>query len=139
MDSVAVVYVIYAEHREAFISKDMYPNIQESNPRFPHNCVITRKAVPDNPMEDEGEETVIYEGICRSYDFHTTSTAGEVLTSTRKLSLPVRQQEWNEEHPIPLEGDLLVVNKGSHTEYGIVLDKMPGNLGTHLLWKYIRN
>ena len=117
----------------------MYPNIQEYNPRFPHTCVISRKAVPDDPMEDEGEALVIYEGVCRSYDFHTTSTAGDVMTSTRKLSLPVRQQEWNKDHPIPLEGDIVVVNKGSHSEYGVVLDKMPGNLGTHILWKYIRN
>lgn len=117
----------------------MYPNVHEQNPRFPHTCVIRRSVNPIDPMEDDQEGVVIYEGVCRSFDFHTTSDSGEVLTSTRKLSLPVRQQEWDEEHPIPIEGDTVEVDKGSHREYGIVIDKMPGNLGTHLLWRYVRN
>jgi len=117
----------------------MYPNVRENNPRFPHTCVIRRTAVPSSPMEDEGESVVVYEGECRSFDFHTTSDSGEVLTSTRRLSLPVRQQEWNEDRPIPLEGDTVEVDKGSHKEYGVVTDKMPSNLGTHILWKFIRN
>ena len=131
----------------------MYPNVRENNPRFPHTCVITRPAVNSNPLEDEQESVVIYEGQCRSFDFHTTDSRGEVITSTRKLSLPVRQNEWvsiddnsssstvdlSDKWLIPLEGDSIIVDKGSHREYGIVVDKMPSNLGTHLIWRFVRN
>lgn len=110
-----------------------------NNPRFPHSCVISRRVDDDDPMTDDGAVETIYSGICRSFDFHTTTDAGDVLTSTRKLSLPVRQDEWDEEHPIPQEGDSIVVDKGSYLEYGIVVDRMPGNLGTHILWRYGRN
>lgn len=129
----------------------MYPNVRENNPRFPHTCVITRPVANSNPLEDEQESVVIYEGQCRSFDFHTTDSRGDVITSTRKLSLPVRQNEWRTADEdsssgegtgkmlIPLEGDKIIVNKGSHTEYGIVIDKMPSNLGTHLIWRFVRN
>ncbi len=117
----------------------MYPNVREDNSRFPHTCTIKRSVRSDDPLADDEESVTIYEGVCRSSDFHTTSNAGDVITSTRKLSLPIRQQEWDEDHPIPLEGDEVSVNKGSHKEYGIILDKMPGNLGTTLLWRFVRN
>ncbi len=126
------------------------------NPRFPHTCVITRRIDDDDPMKDDDTFVTIYSGACRSFDFHTTSETGDVLTSTRKLSLPVKQNEWHEYDAsndesdessddsdvrlfIPQEGDSVVVNKGSYTEYGTVIDRMPGNLGTHILWKYGRN
>lgn len=108
------------------------------NPRFPHWCRISRPADSDDPMVDTGNDVVVYEGCCRSYDFHTTSVKGDVIATSRKLSLPVRQQEWGGSRPIPLEGDSVKVCKGSHCEYGIVKDKMPGNLGTHILWEYVR-
>lgn len=108
------------------------------NPRFPHYCKITRPQHSDDPMVDTESECVIYEGKCRSFDNHTTNQKGEVIYSVRKLSLPVRQQDWGEGRPIPLEGDTIKVCKSSHCEYGIVKDKMPGNLGTHLLWEYVR-
>lgn len=108
------------------------------NPRFPHCCKITRPQHSDDPMVDTTGERVIYEGVCRSFDNHSTNQNGDVLFNVRKLSLPVRQQEWGEGRPIPLEGDSICVCKGSHCEYGIVKDKMPGNLGTHLLWEYVR-
>lgn len=92
----------------------------------------------DNPMLDSSEECVVYEGICRSFDTHSTSNRGDVIEGSRKLSLPLRQQEWGKEWTIPLEGDSVCVCKGSHKEYGIVKDKMPGNLGTHILWEYVR-
>ena len=111
----------------------------QKNPRFPHTCVISRRVDDDDPMTDDDMVTTIYEGECRSFDYHTTNETGDVLTSTRKLSLPTRQDEWDEEHPIPQEGDSVVVDKGSYLEYGIVIDKMPSNLGTHILWRYGRN
>ena len=131
--------------------------VHEKNPRFPHTCVITRRVDDDDPMTDDDVSTVIYEGVCRSFDFHTTSETGDVLTSTRKLSLPVKQNEWSaykdesedesedesdegaKRFLIPQEGDYVVVDKGSYTESGVVIDRMPGNLGTHILWKYGRN
>lgn len=108
------------------------------NPRFPHYCKITRPMQSDDPMVDTAEECLVYEGPCRSFDNHTTNQSGDVLNSVRKLSLPVLQQDWGKEWPIPLEGDSIKVCKGSHCEYGVVKDKMPGNLGTHLLWEYVR-
>lgn len=113
-------------------------NVHEPNPRFPHHCVIKRRTDDGDPMTDEDNDVVIYNGVCRSFSFHTTSETGEVITSTRKLSLPVKQNEWNSTN-IPQEGDLVVVSKNGYEESGTVIDKMPGNLGTHVLWKFVRN
>lgn len=112
----------------------------QPNPRFPHTCVISRMSDDGDPMTDETEKTIIYQGKCRSFDHHTTSDSGDVLISNRKLSLPVKQSEWGtEQYPIPREGDVVEVQKYGYSEYGIVKDIMPSNLGTHLLWKYERD
>lgn len=108
-----------------------------SNPRFPHHCTIIRHG-KHNPLLKENEDIVVYDGVCRSFDVHTTSGNGEVITSERKLALPTKQDEWDEE-TIPREGDKVVVHKFGFTEYGLVVDRMPGNLGTHILWRYGRN
>lgn len=109
-----------------------------SNPRFPHTCIITRpKEV--GPMQDEEEVEIIYEGVCRAYEKNTTSDRGDVITSSRGLSLPLTREDWNERGLIPQEGDSVVVNRGSYDEYGRVIDKNPGNFGgTHLVWRYGR-
>ena len=109
------------------------------NPRFPHSCRITRPA-KHNPLSDEEEVIVIYEGACRAYDKNTTSDKGEVITSYRGLALPLTREDWVREGVVPLEGDSLEIDRGCNTEYGIVIDKNPGNFGgTHLVWKYGRN
>ena len=131
------------------------------NPRFPHTCRIIRysnndpmtdQAVLDDPMQDESpmqdeevaaevsENTakVIYEGKCRSYNKAVTSDNGEYNVSYRTLALPMKQDEWTEE-TIPLEGDRIELQRFGYKEYGIVVDKRPSNLGTHILWKYARN
>lgn len=108
------------------------------NPRFPHKCKILRYSPSKNPLEDEEEGVVVYEGICRGFDKLTTSVSGEVLSSYRGLSLPIKQNEWTSE-TIPQEGDRLLLDRGVYIEHGEVIDRMPGNLGTHLLWKYVRN
>ena len=131
------------------------------NPRFPHTCRIIRysnndpmtdQAVLDDPMQDESpmqneevaaevsENTakVIYEGKCRSDNKAVTSDNGEYNVSYRTLALPMKQDEWNEE-TIPLEGDRIELQRFGYKEYGIVVDKRPSNLGTHILWKYARN
>lgn len=107
----------------------------------------------DDPMQDETEETVtaeadasgtgaggtvIYEGVCRSDNKAVTSDNGDFNVSYRTLALPLKQDEWTEE-TIPLEGDRIELQRFGYKEYGIVVDKRPSNLGTHILWKYARN
>ena len=134
------------------------------NPRYSHTCVIYRSCVTgpmedseplstNDPMEDDfgsgettGEESVqekpknkvIYKGKCRSYNRDTVSDNGDVISSYRGLALPVEQDEWTED-TIPLEGDSIIVYRKGFKECGVVTDKRPGNLGTHLIWKYARN
>ena len=137
------------------------------NPRFPHTCRIIRYGndnpmidqadIDDDPMQDETEEaqsgdnlngetvehtteggTVIYEGVCRSDNKAVTSDNGEYNVSYRTLALPLKQDEWTDE-TIPLEGDRIELQRFGYKEYGIVVDKRPSNLGTHILWKYARN
>lgn len=112
--------------------------MQVDNPRYPHECQIIRPIKPDDPMSDEEEKKVLYDGICRGFDKLTTSASGEVISSYRGLALPLKRDDWTNE-TIPQEGDRIVLSKGSFAEYGEVVDRMPGNLGTHLLWKYVRN
>ena len=133
------------------------------NPRFPHTCRIIRygndnpmidQADIDDPMQDETEETVdsisgetaeytsvggtvIYEGVCRSDNKAVTSDNGEYNVSYRTLALPLKQDEWTEE-TIPVEGDRIELQRFGYKEYGIVVDKRPSNLGTHILWKYAK-
>lgn len=134
------------------------------NPRFPHTCRIIRygndnpmidQADIDDPMLDETEQTsaneqnsdeevqvqggiVIYEGVCRSDNKAVTSDNGDYNVSYRTLALPLKQDEWTEE-TIPVEGDRIELQRFGYKEYGIVVDKRPSNLGTHILWKYARN
>ena len=110
---------------------------QISNPRFPHSCRIVRYDNSD-PMVDDTEGIVIYEGECRSDNKAVTSDNGEYNISYRTLALPLKQDEWTEE-TIPLEGDRIELQRFGYKEYGIVIDKRPSNLGTHILWKYARN
>ena len=128
------------------------------NPRFPHTCRILRYGNIDpmtdqsvnDPMADEVGDvndennlesngvTVIYEGVCRSDNRHITSDNGEYNVSYRTLALPLKQDEWTD-GSIPLEGDRIELQRFGYKETGIVVDKNPGNLGTHILWKYARN
>ena len=110
---------------------------QISNPRFPHSCRIVRCDNSD-PMVDDTEGIVIYDGECRSDNKAVTSDNGEYNVSYRTLALPLKQDEWTEE-TIPLEGDRIELQRFGYKEYGIVVDKRPSNLGTHILWKYARN
>ena len=88
--------------------------------------------------DEKKKYTVIYEGICRGYNRDTTSDNGDVNTSYRMLALPLKQDEWTDE-TIPREGDRIELHRFGYTEYGQVIDRRPSNLGTHLLWKYVRN
>ena len=134
------------------------------NPRFPHFCKIIRYAATE-PMEDQAnilndpmadEDTaggnnaaqsestreestkIVYEGVCRSDNRDTISDNGDVIASYRTLALPLKQDEWTEE-TIPIEGDKIELQRFGYKEYGLVIDRRPSNLGTHILWKYVRN
>jgi len=108
------------------------------NPRFPHTCKIVRLMYED-PMQDESEEVVVYEGSCRVYDKNTVSDKGDVVASYRGLALPRDREGWIEMGTVPREGDTVIVDRGTHTENGRVIDVNPANFGgTHLVWKYGR-
>lgn len=113
--------------------------IRPNNPRFPHICRITR-AIDEDPMVDENESVVIYEGKCRDYDKNTVSDKGEVLNNFRGLALPIDREWWIAIGTVPREGDEVVVDRGTHKEAGRVVDVNPANFGgTHLVWKYSRS
>ena len=108
------------------------------NPRFPHICKIVRPMYED-PMQDESEDVVVYEGSCRVYDKNTVSDKGDVVASYRGLALPVDREGWIEVGTVPREGDTVIVDRGTHLENGRVIDVNPANFGgTHLVWKYGR-
>lgn len=136
-----------------------------NNPRYPHVCTIThfenndpmedQQVVIDDPMFDElmndyygdsgddesGNENssyVVYDGICRSGAKNTTSDAGDVITSTRRISIPLTLNDWDRREYKPMVGDVVKVYKaGVVYETGQVLDFQPGNLGTTILFKFI--
>lgn len=113
-----------------------------NNPRFPHYCRILRHT-ETGPMEDESYSDsssyrVVYDGVCRSDNRDTISDNGDVIASYRTLALPLKQDEWTE-YTIPQEGDRIELQRFGYEEYGQVIDRRPGNLGTHILWKYVRN
>ena len=89
-------------------------------------------------MSDEEGTLLLYEGKCRGYKRLTTSASGEVISSYRGLALPLKRDEWSYSS-VPREGDKVILDTGSFIEYGEVVDRMPGNIGTHLLWRYVRN
>lgn len=135
------------------------------NTRFPHTCVIThyenndpmedQQVVIDDPMFDElmddynddsGDDEsgnanssyIVYDGICRSGAKNTTSDAGDVITSTRRISIPLTLKDWERREYRPMAGDEVKVYKaGVVCETGHVLDFLPGNLGTTILFKFI--
>ena len=114
-------------------------NARPDNPRFPHSCKISRPHDED-PMEDETEGVVIYEGECRAYDKNTVSDKGDVLNNFRGLALPIDREGWIALGKVPREGDEVVVDRGTHKETGRVVDVNPANFrGTHLVWKYGRS
>lgn len=93
----------------------------------------------EDPMQDESEEIVIYEGSCRVYDKNTVSDKGDVVASYRGLALPIDRKGWIGMGTVPREGDTVLVDRGTHTESGRVIDVNPANFGgTHLVWKYGR-
>ncbi len=110
------------------------------NPRFPHTCEIIHIEESDDPMQDEGESITIYQGCCRSSAHQTTNDNGKVITSTRQLSIPLKRGDWKKYERRPRVGDTVIVDVDDiDFEYGYILDFLPNNLGTTILYEYIRN
>ena len=116
--------------------------VKIDNPRYPHYIRIIRKVEKDwlddddNVVDvagstdgsDEGtdtDETVVYEGVGRSYTETTTTGDKKVDTNKRKASIPVRFNEWST--LVPMSGDIVYVTKGAVTEEWEVKDFEPDN------------
>ena len=108
-----------------------------------HESVSSDIPTEEEEPSTEGQTTVIYEGVCRSYKVNTTSDKGDVITSQRGLALPMNQDAWDALGILPQEGDEIVVVHGSSLkEYGRVVDKNVSTAtysGTHIFWRYSRN
>ena len=105
------------------------------NPRWPHTCRIWRLERTD-AFDEEAREVEVYSGACRSYTRNQTSHTGDVITSTRTLSIPVSTGEWG---TVPETGDLVEVLAGNLKEEGTLLDFVPNNFGTDVTWRRGRN
>lgn len=120
------------------------PNVSDYDPMADDPLADDTDETDGESLDGETAEnttqgvTVVYEGVCRSDNRDTISDNGEVIASYRTLALPLKQDEWTEE-TIPMEGDKIELQRFGYKEYGLVIDKRPSNLGTHILWKYVRN
>ncbi len=104
-----------------------------SNPRFPHTCRIYRLSDVDN--FSEGEETVLYEGVCRKQtntSLRTFKTSG-VLKSDYSLSVPGTVKGI-------LSGDMLdVTDMQGEFKSCMITDCYAGNLGTTVYFNMAKN
>lgn len=116
--------------------------VKIDNPRYPHYIRIIRKVEKDWLDDDDNvvdvagstdgsaegadtDETVVYEGVGRSYTETTTTGDEKVDTNKRKASIPVRFNEWST--LVPMSGDIVYVTKGTVTEEWEVKDFEPDN------------
>lgn len=116
--------------------------VEIENERYPHDVRITRtipgRGTDDNPFSDEDapltdDIEVLYEGIGRSYT-NTTTTGDKIVDSNkRKISIPVRFDEW-ESSEKPLDGDRVFVKIGECEEEGVVDDCEADNDRTVVYW-----
>lgn len=111
--------------------------VKVDNPRFPHHVKIVRTVNPDRWSSDDTTETVIYEGVGRSYTDTTTTGDKKVDTNRRKASIPVRFDKWKE--LTPMSGDLCIVTKNNIVERWEVKDFEPDNNRSIVYGEYNRN
>ena len=113
------------------------------NKRYPHVVKITRKGVgegiEDDPFAEdvEPETEVLYEGEGRSFTDTTTEGDKWVDENKRKVSIPVRYDEWGAGKQ-PLDGDEIEVLIGNNREVGIIKDSEPDNNRTLVYWNFRR-
>lgn len=129
----------YASTEPMEDQQKVYDPMRDEDPMGDEFVVTDEEQIEDSSAAHTAVDSkVIYDGVCRSDNRNTISDNGEVITSYRTLSLPTKQDEWTDE-TIPLEGDRVEVQRFGYKEYGLVIDKRPSNLGTHILWRYVRN
>lgn len=115
------------------------------NPRYPHYVKIVRNVVgradSEDPYSDapvmDGYEDVLYDGVGRSFTDTTTEGDSRVDENKRKVSIPVRYDEW-EAGRKPLDGDMVYVTIGNNSEVGMVKDCESDNNRTLVYWDYTR-
>lgn len=122
------------------------------NPRYPHDILIYRvgkksedTSEDDDPFaEDEPtaetdteKRTILYQGKGRSYTDTTTTGDGKVENSKRKISIPKRFDEWDEDK-WPLDGDTVEIAMGKVKERGTVKDFEPDNNRSVVYWELLR-
>lgn len=116
------------------------------NERYPHDVEIVRiipgRGSDDNPFAEGcaplvDAEDVLYIGIGRVYTDTTTTGDNMVDENKRKVSIPVRFDEWSE-CDFPLDGDIIRCRIGDHTEEGIVKDCEGDNNRTVVYWSLRR-
>lgn len=99
------------------------------NRRFPHTCTITRDVASD-PMEDEGQSEVLYQGECRCYPSKDTTVGKEYDVHYRELSIPLTNTGWTRNN-VPNEYDRVEVDYGTYTEILHIVRLNLGNFGSH--------
>ena len=113
------------------------------NKRYPHVVKITRKGVgegiEDDPFAEdvEPETEVLYEGEGRGFTDTTTEGNNNVDENKRKVSIPVRYDEWGAGKQ-PLDGDTVEIFIGNNKEVGMVKDSEPDNNRTIVYWNFRR-
>lgn len=115
------------------------------NERYPHGILI-RRVVPgrvdaENPFSDsaslEDVEAVVYDGEGRSFTDTTTEGNNYIDENKRKVSIPVRYDEWDAGSK-PTDGDLIRVTIGNNVEDGVVYDCESDNNRTLVYWNLRR-
>ena len=113
------------------------------NERYQHVVRILRKGVGEG-IEDETfgedvkfEDEVLYEGKGRGFTDTTTEGDNNVDENKRKVSIPVRYDEWGTGKQ-PLDGDTIEIFIGNNREVGMVKDSEPDNNRTIVYWNFRR-
>lgn len=122
------------------------------NPRYPHDILIYRvgkksedTSDDDDPFADNepteknesDKRIILYEGKGRSYTDTTTTGDGKVENNKRKISIPKRFDEWDEDK-WPLDGDTVEIAMGKVKERGTVKDFEPDNNRSVVYWELLR-
>ena len=109
------------------------------NKRYSHIVKITRKVLDDDPFAEDAKVKVevLYEDVGRSFTDTTTDGGKNVDENKRKVSIPVRYDEWGAGKQ-PLDGDIIEVFIGENREIGMVKDSEPDNNRTIVYWNYRR-
>ena len=113
------------------------------NERYPHVIRILRKGVGEGIEDDpfagdvELQGDILYEDKGRSFTDTTTEGDKNVDENKRKVSIPVRYDEWGTGRQ-PLDGDTIEVFIGNNKEVGMVKDSEPDNNRTIVYWNFRR-